>query len=192
MIPLKVEIDSPIITLLLLQAPPPHHLHLQMGRSKMTPALSEFILYRICSLCCVLASNLLFRAKWIFIFCCSHLADKSTRWEDPSGRGSSGSGEGHHGNGSGPSIPSLLSMPTRSHMDITTPPLPQVCAEVLRVAEHRHRRGLMYPQIYHILTKVQQPHSIPNVSCCWICNGTGDSFFYAFKFSIFTWVIYLG
>ncbi|MEQ2217927.1 hypothetical protein XENOCAPTIV_026314 [Xenoophorus captivus] len=38
-------------------------------------------------------------------------------------------------------------------MDITTPPLPQVSAEVLRVAEHRHRRGLMYPQIYHILTK---------------------------------------
>ena len=31
---------------------------------------------------------------------------------------------------------------------------PQVSAEVLRVAEHRHRRGLMYPQIYHILTKV--------------------------------------
>lgn len=63
-------------------------------------------------------------------------------------------------------------------MDITTPPLPQVSgeltgsclhlssdltcaaslqvsAEVLRVAEHRHRRGLMYPQIYHILTKVK-------------------------------------
>ncbi|KTG33801.1 hypothetical protein cypCar_00015518 [Cyprinus carpio] len=86
----------------------------------------------------------------------NHLADKSTRWEDPSGRGGSGSGDGHHGNGSGPSIPSLLSMPTRSHMDITTPPLPQVSAEVLRVAEHRHRRGLMYPQIYHILTKVPQ------------------------------------
>ncbi len=160
MIPLKVAIDSPIITLLLLQAPPPHHRHLQMGRSKMTPALSEFILYRICSLCCVPASNLLFRAEWIFIFCRSHLADKSTRWEDPSGRGGSGSGDGHHGNGSGPSIPSLLSMPTRSHMDITTPPLPQVSAEVLRVAEHRHRRGLMYPQIYHILTKVQQSHSM--------------------------------
>ncbi len=75
-------------------------------------------------------------------------------------------------------------------MDITTPPLPQVCvqkkqifkpdnltqscgkvsfclhvasfqvsAEVLRVAEHRHRRGLMYPQIFHILTKVNSlPH----------------------------------
>ncbi|XP_016404759.1 constitutive coactivator of PPAR-gamma-like protein 2 [Sinocyclocheilus rhinocerous] len=90
----------------------------------------------------------------------NHLADKSTRWEDPSGQGGSGSGDGHHGNGSGPSIPSLLSMPTRSHMDITTPPLPQVSAEVLRVAEHRHRRGLMYPQIYHILTKVQQSHSM--------------------------------
>ncbi|XP_030626145.1 constitutive coactivator of PPAR-gamma-like protein 2 isoform X2 [Chanos chanos] len=79
--------------------------------------------------------------------------DTSTKWEDPSGRGGGASGEGHHGNGSGSSIPSLLSMATRSHMDITTPPLPQVSAEVLRVAEHRHRRGLMYPQIYHILTK---------------------------------------
>uniref|UniRef100_A0AAR2L627 Family with sequence similarity 120C n=1 Tax=Pygocentrus nattereri TaxID=42514 RepID=A0AAR2L627_PYGNA len=83
----------------------------------------------------------------------NHLADKSSRWEDPSGRGGGASGDSHQGNGSGPSIPSLLSMATRSHMDITTPPLPQVSAEVLRVAEHRHRRGLMYPQIYHILTK---------------------------------------
>ena len=84
----------------------------------------------------------------------SHLADKGSRWEESSGRGGGASGDGPHGNGSGPSIPSLLSMATRSHMDITTPPLPQVSAEVLRVAEHRHRRGLMYPQIYHILTKV--------------------------------------
>ncbi|XP_053724961.1 constitutive coactivator of PPAR-gamma-like protein 1 homolog [Synchiropus splendidus] len=50
-------------------------------------------------------------------------------------------------------IPSLLSMPTRSHMDLTTPPLPTVAPEVLRVAEHRHRKGLMHPNIYHILTK---------------------------------------
>ncbi|XP_036845047.1 constitutive coactivator of PPAR-gamma-like protein 2 isoform X2 [Oncorhynchus mykiss] len=76
----------------------------------------------------------------------NHLPDKSSRWDDPSCRG--GGGDGSHGN-----IPSLLSMATRSHMDITTPPLPQVSAEVLRVAEHRHRRGLMYPEIYHILTK---------------------------------------
>uniref|UniRef100_A0A673A6Y9 Family with sequence similarity 120C n=1 Tax=Sphaeramia orbicularis TaxID=375764 RepID=A0A673A6Y9_9TELE len=76
-----------------------------------------------------------------------------SRWEDPTGRGGSASGDGSQGNGSGSNIPSLLSMATRSHMDITTPPLPQVSAEVLRVAEHRHRRGLMYPQIYHILTK---------------------------------------
>ncbi|KAG7453719.1 hypothetical protein JOB18_044115 [Solea senegalensis] len=82
-----------------------------------------------------------------------HLTDKPSRWEDPAGRGGSASGEGTQGNGSGSNIPSLLSMATRSHMDITTPPLPQVSAEVLRVAEHRHRRGLMYPQIYHILTK---------------------------------------
>ncbi|XP_067408436.1 constitutive coactivator of PPAR-gamma-like protein 2 [Emydura macquarii macquarii] len=52
-----------------------------------------------------------------------------------------------------PPIPSLLSMATRNHMDITTPPLPPVAPEVLRVAEHRHRRGLMYPSIYHVLTK---------------------------------------
>uniref|UniRef100_A0A674CI99 Family with sequence similarity 120 member A n=1 Tax=Salmo trutta TaxID=8032 RepID=A0A674CI99_SALTR len=50
-------------------------------------------------------------------------------------------------------IPSLLSMPTRNHMDITSPPLPMVAPEVLRVAQHRHKKGLMYPYIYHILTK---------------------------------------
>ncbi|ELV14103.1 Constitutive coactivator of PPAR-gamma-like protein 1, partial [Tupaia chinensis] len=50
-------------------------------------------------------------------------------------------------------IPCLLSMPTRSHMDITTPPLPPVAPEVLRVAEHRHKKGLMYPYIFHVLTK---------------------------------------
>ncbi|XP_040890411.1 constitutive coactivator of PPAR-gamma-like protein 1 homolog [Toxotes jaculatrix] len=50
-------------------------------------------------------------------------------------------------------IPSLLSMPTRNHMDITIPPLPTVAPEVLRVAEHRHKKGLMYPYIYHVLTK---------------------------------------
>uniref|UniRef100_A0AAY4B7K8 Family with sequence similarity 120C n=1 Tax=Denticeps clupeoides TaxID=299321 RepID=A0AAY4B7K8_9TELE len=83
----------------------------------------------------------------------NHLSDKTSRWEEPTGRGGGTSGDASHGNGGGPSIPSLLSMATRSHMDITTPPLPQVSAEVLRVAEHRHRRGLMYPQIYHILTK---------------------------------------
>lgn len=52
-------------------------------------------------------------------------------------------------------IPCLLSMPTRSHMDITTPPLPPVAPEVLRVAEHRHKKGLMYPYIFHVLTKVR-------------------------------------
>ncbi|XP_060766499.1 constitutive coactivator of PPAR-gamma-like protein 1 homolog [Neoarius graeffei] len=58
---------------------------------------------------------------------------------------------GHHGVNA--QIPSLLSMPTRNHMDITTPPLPSVAPEVLRVAEHRHKKGLMHPYIYHILTK---------------------------------------
>uniref|UniRef100_A0A3Q4HJ76 Family with sequence similarity 120 member A n=1 Tax=Neolamprologus brichardi TaxID=32507 RepID=A0A3Q4HJ76_NEOBR len=50
-------------------------------------------------------------------------------------------------------IPSLLSMPTRNHMDITIPPLPAAAPEVLRVAEHRHKKGLMYPYVYHVLTK---------------------------------------
>ncbi|KAM8756385.1 LOW QUALITY PROTEIN: constitutive coactivator of PPAR-gamma-like protein 1 homolog [Acanthopagrus schlegelii] len=50
-------------------------------------------------------------------------------------------------------IPFLLSMPTRNHMDITIPPLPAVAPEVLRVAEHKHKKGLMYPYIYHTLTK---------------------------------------
>lgn len=40
-------------------------------------------------------------------------------------------------------------------MDITTPPLPPVAPEVLRVAEHRHKKGLMYPYIFHVLTKVR-------------------------------------
>lgn len=60
-------------------------------------------------------------------FFLSHLTDKPSRWEDPAGRGGSASGDGSQGNGSGSNIPSLLSMATRSHMDITTPPLPQVC-----------------------------------------------------------------
>ncbi|KAI1892200.1 hypothetical protein AGOR_G00130870 [Albula goreensis] len=81
----------------------------------------------------------------------NHVTDMPSKWEDPAGRGFGASGDGSHSNSSG--IPSLLSMATRSHMDITTPPLPRVSAEVLRVAEHRHRRGLMYPNIYHILTK---------------------------------------
>lgn len=55
----------------------------------------------------------------------------------------------------GVQIPSLLSMPTRNHMDITIPPVPAVAPEVLRVAEHRHKKGLMYPYIYHVLTKVR-------------------------------------
>uniref|UniRef100_A0A3Q3WUH7 Uncharacterized protein n=1 Tax=Mola mola TaxID=94237 RepID=A0A3Q3WUH7_MOLML len=50
-------------------------------------------------------------------------------------------------------IPSLLSMPTRKHLDITIPPVPAVVPEVLRVAEHRHKKGLMHPYIYHVLTK---------------------------------------
>lgn len=62
-------------------------------------------------------------------------------------------------------IPCLLSMPTRNHMDITTPPLPPVAPEVLRVAEHRHKKGLMYPYIFHVLTKV--------CSRYWMCQLCG-------------------
>ncbi|XP_040178802.1 constitutive coactivator of PPAR-gamma-like protein 2 isoform X1 [Rana temporaria] len=80
-----------------------------------------------------------------------------TNWEESTGEKmtqnwghQSGSGESQQNESQ---IPSLLSMATRNHMDITTPPLPPVAPEVLRVAEHRHRRGLMYPYIYHVLTK---------------------------------------
>nr|XP_034953383.1 constitutive coactivator of PPAR-gamma-like protein 2 isoform X2 [Zootoca vivipara] len=84
-------------------------------------------------------------------------------WEDPGAEKRMNQGWGQPPGGTGNSerslsgpeahIPSLLSMATRNHMDITTPPLPAVAPEVLRVAEHRHRRGLMYPFIYHVLTK---------------------------------------
>uniref|UniRef100_A0A2K5CAJ0 Family with sequence similarity 120 member C n=1 Tax=Aotus nancymaae TaxID=37293 RepID=A0A2K5CAJ0_AOTNA len=80
-------------------------------------------------------------------------------WENPNRnrrswpqRVDTGVSEASLGDGE-PHIPSLLSMSTRNHMDITIPPLPPVAPEVLRVAEHRHRRGLMYPYIYHVLTK---------------------------------------
>lgn len=88
----------------------------------------------------------------------NHVPDRSSSkggWDESRGewgKGAGGGDRGHQGNGSS-QIPSLLSMATRTHMDITTPPLPLVAAEVLRVAEHRHRRGLMYPHIYHVLTK---------------------------------------
>uniref|UniRef100_S4RLJ9 Family with sequence similarity 120 member A n=1 Tax=Petromyzon marinus TaxID=7757 RepID=S4RLJ9_PETMA len=49
-------------------------------------------------------------------------------------------------------IPSLMSTPTRAHMDLTTPPRPQVAVEVIRVAEYRHRNGLMHPGVYQVLT----------------------------------------
>uniref|UniRef100_A0A6J0TJX1 Constitutive coactivator of PPAR-gamma-like protein 2 isoform X1 n=1 Tax=Pogona vitticeps TaxID=103695 RepID=A0A6J0TJX1_9SAUR len=89
---------------------------------------------------------------------------RKSGWEDPGGEkmmnqgwgqapGSTGNPERNLSGSAENHIPSLLSMATRNHMDITTPPLPPVAPEVLRVAEHRHRRGLMYPFIYHVLTK---------------------------------------
>uniref|UniRef100_A0A8C6XZW6 Family with sequence similarity 120 member C n=1 Tax=Naja naja TaxID=35670 RepID=A0A8C6XZW6_NAJNA len=93
----------------------------------------------------------------------SETVSRKSGWEDPAGEKIMNQGwgqsPGNTGNSertlSGPEahIPSLLSMATRNHMDITTPPLPPIAPEVLRVAEHRHRRGLMYPFIYHVLTK---------------------------------------
>ncbi|KAG7260839.1 hypothetical protein CRUP_000601 [Coryphaenoides rupestris] len=56
---------------------------------------------------------------------------------------SGGGGGGSRLGSDGAPIPSLLSMATRSHMDVTLPPLPPVAPEVLRVAEHRHRQGLI-------------------------------------------------
>ncbi|XP_056380294.1 constitutive coactivator of PPAR-gamma-like protein 1 [Hyla sarda] len=73
--------------------------------------------------------------------------------ENPSPAPSGSKATDKKGNQGGLQIPCLLSMPTRNHMDITTPPLPPVAPEVLRVAEHRHKKGLMYPYIFHILTK---------------------------------------
>uniref|UniRef100_A0AAZ3PHJ5 Family with sequence similarity 120A n=1 Tax=Oncorhynchus tshawytscha TaxID=74940 RepID=A0AAZ3PHJ5_ONCTS len=94
-------------------------------------------------------------------FTANHVSDHKGGWDRPSestaegelggwDKPSESTAEGDHLNAQ---IPSLLSMPTRNHMDITTPPLPMVAPEVLRVAQHRHKKGLMYPYIYHILTK---------------------------------------
>uniref|UniRef100_A0A3B3ZXH4 Uncharacterized protein n=1 Tax=Periophthalmus magnuspinnatus TaxID=409849 RepID=A0A3B3ZXH4_9GOBI len=74
----------------------------------------------------------------------NHLTDKSSRWEEPSAK--PGSGDASSGNGSS-SIPSLLSMATRSHMDITTPPLPQVQQggdeDILVINNHIFKQNLM-------------------------------------------------
>ncbi|XP_078520685.1 constitutive coactivator of PPAR-gamma-like protein 2 isoform X1 [Lissotriton helveticus] len=93
----------------------------------------------------------------------NHVADlHKSGWEDPSSekmppgwgpQSGAGDSPANLNSSAGTPIPSLLSMSTRNHMDITTPPLPPVAPEVLRVAEHRHRRALMYPYIYHVLTK---------------------------------------
>nr|XP_030139108.1 constitutive coactivator of PPAR-gamma-like protein 1 isoform X1 [Taeniopygia guttata] len=84
---------------------------------------------------------------------CGELGDQ-TKAEGSSSASSGSQAADVKGNQtSNPQIPCLLSMPTRNHMDITTPPLPPVAPEVLRVAEHRHKKGLMYPYIFHVLTK---------------------------------------
>ncbi|XP_069823168.1 constitutive coactivator of PPAR-gamma-like protein 1 [Dendropsophus ebraccatus] len=80
-------------------------------------------------------------------------ATEQAKIENPSPSPSGSKVQDKKGNQGGLQIPCLLSMPTRNHMDITTPPLPPVAPEVLRVAEHRHKKGLMYPYIFHILTK---------------------------------------
>ncbi|XP_040264399.1 constitutive coactivator of PPAR-gamma-like protein 1 [Bufo bufo] len=80
-------------------------------------------------------------------------ATDQAKTENPSPAPSGSKATDKKGIQGGLQIPCLLSMPTRNHMDITTPPLPPVAPEVLRVAEHRHKKGLMYPYIFHILTK---------------------------------------
>ncbi|KAG9483631.1 constitutive coactivator of PPAR-gamma-like protein 1 [Eleutherodactylus coqui] len=80
-------------------------------------------------------------------------ATDQAKIENPSPAPSGSKAPDKKNNPGGLQIPCLLSMPTRNHMDITTPPLPPVAPEVLRVAEHRHKKGLMYPYIFHILTK---------------------------------------
>ncbi|XP_073430313.1 constitutive coactivator of PPAR-gamma-like protein 1 [Dendrobates tinctorius] len=80
-------------------------------------------------------------------------ATDQAKTENPSPAQSGSKATDKKGNQGSLQIPCLLSMPTRNHMDITTPPLPLVAPEVLRVAEHRHKKGLMYPYIFHILTK---------------------------------------
>lgn len=111
----------------------------------------------------------LYQPPFFLLYCISktfsHITEtlqQQPGWEDSNGdRGSwvqpinAGVSDTSLGSGE-PHIPSLLSMSTRNHLDITIPPLPPVAPEVLRVAEHRHRRGLMYPYIYHILTKVRE------------------------------------
>ncbi|XP_048462137.1 constitutive coactivator of PPAR-gamma-like protein 1 homolog isoform X3 [Rhincodon typus] len=90
-----------------------------------------------------------------------HLQAKTVQVEDPSGnpggqvdaKVSSVSAGSRLSQINTEQIPSLLSVPTRNHMDITTPPVPMVAPEVLRVAEHRHRKGLMYPYVFQVLTK---------------------------------------
>lgn len=42
-------------------------------------------------------------------------------------------------------------MHTRNHMDVTTPVKP----EVPRVANYQHKKELIYPYIFDILTKVE-------------------------------------
>ena len=106
-------------------SPPPLPLPPPMETNPTTPTLStkkqigSSIFLSFCRLDSILTGAVSPRSLH------SHLTDKSSRWEDPS-RGGSAPGDNSHGNGSGSNIPSLLSMATRSHMDITTPPLPQV------------------------------------------------------------------
>lgn len=48
------------------------------------------------------------------------------------------------------------SMSARNHKDIKSFHPTSSSSRSLAVAEHRHRRGLMYPYIYHVLTKVRE------------------------------------
>ncbi|XP_071961521.1 LOW QUALITY PROTEIN: constitutive coactivator of PPAR-gamma-like protein 1 homolog [Antedon mediterranea] len=50
-------------------------------------------------------------------------------------------------------IPSLMSQPVAPCFSISTPPLPHVAPEVLRIARHRHENAMLMPQVYQILSQ---------------------------------------
>lgn len=58
-------------------------------------------------------------------------------------------------------IPPLMQTPVK-HAEVMTPPIPNLSAEVLRIAHHRHNMGLMHPGILQIMTcgEIEIPISI--------------------------------
>ncbi|XP_033105594.1 constitutive coactivator of PPAR-gamma-like protein 1 isoform X2 [Anneissia japonica] len=50
-------------------------------------------------------------------------------------------------------IPSLMSQPVAPCFSVSTPPLPHVAPEVLRIARHRHENAMLMPQVFQILSQ---------------------------------------